>query len=142
MKRFIAVLTFSLLFFAGNADTIGPYEVTLRQKVLASLVLNYPAKVTLHIDSISDADTLYISRANCPGSEGKVQYVCVIFDSSRIHKQDEFHALHNEMIPYKIPLSAIITQYKLTGRKDFIAELYTDRKQPDKLMGSIRIHIQ
>lgn len=142
MKRFIVVLTFCLLYLAAKADTIGPYEIYLRHKHVTTVSYSGITKVVLNTDSFSDTDTLFISRANCPGSERPVNYVCVTSDSTSGVRYDEFHARHTEMIPYKIPLSVIITQFHLTGKRDFDVVIYADTKHTERIMGTIQIHIE
>lgn len=142
MKRFIAVLTFSLLFFAGKADTIGPYEIYLRHKHVATVAFEGKTHLTLKIDSISAGDTLRISRVNCPGSERPVTYRVLIMDTTKSETMTPYQSRHTEFVPYKIPLDAIVFQYKLGGERDYVIQLYATKRENEMFMGPIILHLE
>lgn len=83
LRRFIAVLTFCLLFFTGKADTIGHNHVYLRDSMIADFTEGEIIRVKIQIAQLSATDMLVIHRYfGCGGDPRTDGTIIIVRDSA------------------------------------------------------------
>ncbi len=105
MKRFIGVLAFWLLFFAGKADTIGAYTVMHKGKVITSATEFDTIQIKLRKKEFTAADTLLVDYWSC-GSRSALRHQVRVKDSttdSIVLSAGVFHTQY-----YLLPLNELL----------------------------------
>lgn len=108
LRRFIAALTFSLLFLTGNADTIGHNHVYLRDSMIADFTEGEIIRVKIQAANSDATDFLLIHRYfGCGGSPESDHSIMIIRDSAtrEIIYRDTVHSISR----FNIPLGVLLT---------------------------------
>lgn len=84
MKKFIAVLTFSMLFFAGKADTISRVHVYLNDSLIYDAYQGEVIRIKLRFDPLNSTDTLrFENYFGCGGAPKPNQYTFILSDPEK-----------------------------------------------------------
>ena len=137
--RIIASLLFGLCLCAkAKADTVGPYEAHFHHRVIATIA--YEGHTTIHLkaDSIFVADTLYISRVACPGTEPIRSYTVIVRDST---ERPPMRMEMENTSDFKVPLDKIVAHYKLYGNSHY-SLTFVNTKLPKIYLDKITVVLE
>ena len=123
MKRFIAVLTFCLLFFVGKADTLTYYSVNLKGKPIASTPAFGPYSFHLKSEQLTRNDTITISMVGCFGDFEKGKYHISFVDTS---VNSELYREYFDGQPILVPVAPLLEQKSRNGSTFFFLYYYPE----------------